>query len=208
MEADPRLARADIRVSVLKGVVTLTGVVPSARAWQHAAEIAHKADGVREVVNDLVVADEASGVNAHTPRRAARADAERARAVRETLKTAEDVPEDGIVITISHRRAALTGSVHGEQQRAAAERRVREGVDVVDVSNFLLPDGFGEAIADTDGLRVGRTVGRIRLSLAGMTLTIEGTVASWDERQALLEAAIATSAAYAVVDRLRVEGGV
>ena len=55
LTTDPDVARADIDVDTLDGVVTLRGEVESANAWFAAENVAERTDGVKEVRNRLVI---------------------------------------------------------------------------------------------------------------------------------------------------------
>jgi hyperosmotically inducible protein len=53
--ADKSLSALDIGVETLNGVVTLTGMVGTAKQTEHAALVARGVKGVKQVVNDLKV---------------------------------------------------------------------------------------------------------------------------------------------------------
>jgi osmotically-inducible protein OsmY len=61
------LRSCGLRVRTLHGVVRLDGIVPSARLWTKAALIARSVPGVREVRNEVVVAEQAPMVEPAAP---------------------------------------------------------------------------------------------------------------------------------------------
>jgi hyperosmotically inducible protein len=53
--ADPDVAANNVDVDVEQGVVTLSGVVTTDFAREHAEKVAERVDGVRRVINELEV---------------------------------------------------------------------------------------------------------------------------------------------------------
>jgi len=53
--ADPEVAANNVDVDVQDGVVTLSGVVKTARAKQRAEDVARRIEGVRRVINEIKV---------------------------------------------------------------------------------------------------------------------------------------------------------
>jgi len=55
--ADPVVKASEVKVKTYKDVVQLSGFVDSPDAVRRATEVARNVNGVREVINDLVVKD-------------------------------------------------------------------------------------------------------------------------------------------------------
>ena len=208
LDGDPRLAGGDIRVAVAKGVVRLTGRVASSAMKQAAQDVAHGVAGGLTVANNLGVADEGGGIRMEVARHTAEDDASLAQAVRAALDDDAALRDLPAAVTVSHRRAMLTGHVDDPAQGRALARRVGAvpGVVAVDtqVTSRSLEDALAAALT-TSGTAVDGVDGRVRFTLDGETLTVEGSVSSWDERKAVLDAIARSGASYGVSDRLRVE---
>jgi osmotically-inducible protein OsmY len=115
---------AGVGVVVDGGVVRLTGflrAMGSRRAAQHAA---HAVPGVRAVVDDLAVRDQAFP---------ARDNGALARAAAEALATDPHVPREGIQLTVYKGYVTLQGSVVDAHHAETAERVVRRVPGVLGV---------------------------------------------------------------------------
>lgn len=55
MVDDPQVKATQVSVETMKGIVQLSGFVPSQQVAQRAGQIARSVDGVRGVKNDLIV---------------------------------------------------------------------------------------------------------------------------------------------------------
>ena len=208
LESDPRLAGSDIRVAVARGVVRLTGRVATSAMKHAAGDVAHGVAGVLDVANNLGVADESSGIRMRVARHTAEDDASLAQAVRAALTDDAALRDLPAAVTLSHRRATLTGRMDDGEQGRALARRVGAvpGIVAVDtqVATRSVDDAIAAALA-TSGTVVDGGDGRVRFTLEGGTLRVEGSVSSWDERKAVLDAIARTGANCGVSDRLRVE---
>ena len=111
---DTRVAPTEIGVQVKNGVVTLAGTVDSWAKVRAAAEAAHRAPGVLDVANDLVV---------NPPGSAHRSDADIAHAVRHALEWDVTVPDRQIRSTVTGGIVTLEGIV----ARLEPARRRRTG---------------------------------------------------------------------------------
>jgi osmotically-inducible protein OsmY len=205
LHADPRLRGSAIRVSVTKGVATLTGTVASANLKPVAQALALRVDGVRDVVNNLGVAGEASGVSIAVPRRITGGDAALAQAVRDALAGDDELRGLPIMTTVIRRRVTLTGIVESRDQSLTAERCVRGVTGVDEVVNQLVPRTLHDLIAEARASAGDAGDGRIQLTIGDRTVAVDGTARSWDEKQAVLEAIADSGATYGIIDRLRVE---
>ena len=55
LDKDPIYKYSDVKVSTLKGTVQLSGFVATADQKQHAADVAKKVQGVKDIVNNITV---------------------------------------------------------------------------------------------------------------------------------------------------------
>ena len=205
LERDPRLAGSDIRVAVAKGVVRLTGRVATTALKQAARDVAQGVAGVADIANNLGVGDEGTGIRMRVARHTAEDDAALAGAARATLRDDAALRNLPTAVTVSHRRVTLTGRVDDAGQREALGRRLRGLPGVVAVDTQVATRSVDGAIAAALAGSGTAEDGRVRFTLAGGTLTVEGAVSSWDERKAVLDAIARAGTSHGVNDLLRVE---
>lgn len=125
---DARLQPNEIGVTVLDGVVTLTGWVDSyARKWT-AERLAHRVRGVRAVANDIQVQLVDTGE---------RNDTDIATAAVRGLEWDSFVPVERIDVSVANGWVMLRGEVEWQYQKRAAERAVRRMTGVRGVTNLI-----------------------------------------------------------------------
>lgn len=136
LRLDRRVNETEIGVAVAEGIVTLTGRVDSEDEKAAAGQAAHRAVGVLDVANDIIV---------KLPFALGRTDADLAQAVRDALERADGVPAERIHSTVYDAVVTLTGMVDHEGAREAAERAVRRLAFVRRVANEI---GVRDAVED------------------------------------------------------------
>jgi len=122
-----RLREAEVGVAVDRGIVTLSGSVPSAERRQAAQEAAHRVSGVLDVANDIELKPPGSG----------RTDTDIARAVRDALVWDVCVPDARIRSTVSHGKVVLEGEVDTGRQREDAAKALRNLAGIVSIVNLI-----------------------------------------------------------------------
>jgi osmotically-inducible protein OsmY len=198
LEYVPGLDAAQIGVSVLDGVVTLQGVVPTFRQKWLAECAARHLPSVRAVANDLEVARPESPAT----------DAVIAQAVADAIERDNAVPAGRVKATVRHGWVTLTGTTTWPFQRVAAERAAA-GVDGV--------KGVANSVAIEPQVSVGDLHARIEAALRqaaeldangikvdahGGVVVLSGTVHSASERDAAERAALTAPGVSWVDDRL------
>ena len=199
LQREPGIDAAAIGVSVVDGVVTLRGTVPTVRDKWLAERTARHLDTVRAVANDL----EVSRHDATTT------DAGIARAVADAIEWDSAIPADRVKATVRHGWVTLSGTTTWQFQRAAAERAARNVLGVKGVVNAIriehvrigdlqsrIEEAFRHA-ADVDAHA-------IKIEAQQGTVVLSGTVHSNAERQAAKLAALDTPGVSRVDDRLTV----
>ncbi len=203
---DSRVDATDVGVEVDNGVVTLTGTVASYGKKVAAAEAAHRAFGVLDVANDIVV--RIPGSVGHT-------DTELAQAVRRALEWNVLVPHDDIQSTVTDRWVTLTGAVQTLRQKKDAERAIRDLEGVRGISNDIqiaaAPHAsYGELeqrIREAFERRADRAARRVRVYVDGARVTLRGSIPSVQEHDAILGAVSHAPGVREVIDELAVLGG-
>jgi osmotically-inducible protein OsmY len=198
LEHEPGVDAAQIGVSVVDGVVTLQGSVPSFRQKWLAERAARHLATVRAVANDLEV------VRAE----AQTSDATIAQAVADAIARESAVPAGRVKATVRRGWVVLSGTTTWAFQRAAAEGAARSVAGVKGVANSVtiepqisigdlharIEEAFRRAAeADAHGVKVEARDG---------TVVLSGTVHSHNEREAAERAAATAPGVNRVDDRL------
>jgi osmotically-inducible protein OsmY len=200
LEWRPAVDERRIGVSVLDGVVTLTGDVPTyAQQWK-AERTVERVEGVRGVVNELKV-HLATDVS----------DTDVARAVVAALTGDITVPSDRVKVKVNKGWVTLRGEVNWDFERRAAERAVRNVRGVRGVSNLINikspvePQNVKSMIEETFKREAALDARSIVVEVSGTEVTLRGTVRSWLERHEAEKAAWAAPGVTAVHNHITVE---
>jgi osmotically-inducible protein OsmY len=200
LEWEPSVDERRIGVSVIEGIITLTGEVGSYLEKWKAERTAERVAGVRGIANDLVVRSAAE-----------RSDTDIAKAAADALKWNVVVPDDRVKVTVEKGWVTLTGELSWDYQRRAAERAVRslQGVrgitDLVVVTPRAEPEAVKERIEQTFKREAALDANRITVQASGSEVTLRGSVHSWVERHEAEKAAWAAPGVRAVHNYIAVE---
>jgi osmotically-inducible protein OsmY len=141
-----------------------------------------------------------------------RSDTEIAQAVRLALQWDVFVPDTRIRSTVSRGWVTLEGDVDYLNQRDDCERAVRHLAGVRGVTNKIEvaqsqadPDAIKSAIEAALARRAEREAHHVGVLVENGRATLNGTVGSRAERDAVVGAARGTAGVRAVDDRLRIE---
>ena len=193
LDWDPEIDAREIAVIASDGVITLTGFVHSYAAKMAAERSVKRVRGVRGVANDLQVVV-----------RTERSDADIAHDAVHALRVHTTVP-DRVTVTVRNGFLTLEGSVEWMFQKVSSGLAVAYLTGVKGVSNLIQvkPSATAGQIKTEidDALRRSAEVdaAHVRVSIDGSTVTLEGHVGSWHEKQE------AERAAWAAAGVTRVE---
>ncbi|MET0325665.1 MAG: BON domain-containing protein [Ilumatobacteraceae bacterium] len=200
LELEPAIDERRIGVSVMDGVVTLTGYVPTyAQRWK-AERTVERVEGVRGVANELEV-HLASDIS----------DSDVARAAVDALKWDVTVPSDRIKVRVDKGWVTLTGDVDWDFERRAAERAVRNLPGVKGITNTIIVKPTVKAqnvrslIEETFKREATLDARGINVEVSGTEVTLRGTVRSWLERHEAEKAAWTAPGVTAVHNHITVE---
>jgi len=198
LASDPRIDTRRVYVAIKDGIVRLTGVVHTFAEKTAAQEAAHRALGVQDVANDIMVIPAQE-----------RPDVEIARAVRHTLEWDVYVPQDRIQSTVADGWVVLTGHVPHYFQRMDAGEAIRRLNGVRGVTNKIdvLPEDAAaadarERIRQALKRQTGKGGDQIAITIHDGSLTLSGQVRNWAERKAVISAAAHMPGVRAVIDDL------
>ena len=202
LEWDPRFDARDVGVAVKGGVVTLSGQVRTfAERWA-AQNAAQSVGGVKAIANEIEVQLLASGQ---------RSDTDIATAALNALRLNVSVPIADIKLTVNDGWVALTGKVAFWYQKQEAENTVRNLQGVRGISNDI---GIKPTVSTLDiKTRIEDAFRRhahldadkIRVKVAEGTVTLEGEVQSWRERNDAEFAVWAAPGVMSVQDKLTIQ---
>ena len=182
---EPSTHAAQIGVTAVNGVVTLTGTVASyAEKWavERAAE---RVQGVKGVAEDVTV----KLTEAH-----AKSDTELVEAALTALKWHVWVPTD-VQVTVAQGWVTLKGQADWEYQRNAAREGGSFMPGVKGVSNDITlkptvqPSAVKDAIEKALVRNAKIDAGTVTVATDGGKVTLSGSVRSWDEKNAACTAA-------------------
>jgi osmotically-inducible protein OsmY len=200
LEFEPSLDAANIGVTANDGVVTLTGHVSSYAEKTAAEGAARRVKGVRAVADEIEV---------RYPSDKKTSDDEIAKRALSILKWYAAIPQDAVQVTVQKGWVTLTGELAWQYQRKAAEDAVRKLSGVLGVANSISvkPTVYVSDIKKTieDALtRHAQLEGQaIRVSVRDRNkVLLEGKVDSWDDREAVENAAWSVAGVQSVDDRL------
>lgn len=184
---DTRVSETEVGVEVEQGIVTLTGSVPTFARKLAAQEAAHRVSGVLDVANDVEVIFPGQRIT----------DTDIARRVRHALEWEVLVPADAISSTVRDGWVTLSGNVDALVHSHDAGRAIRRIKGVRGLTNEIVvrpklkvkAEQVREEIEgalDRQALRESR---HLTIEIKDGKVRLDGTVRSWPERRAIVNAA-------------------
>lgn len=202
LEFEPSIDAANIGVAVDDGVVILSGHVWSYAQKLAAERAARQVKGVRAIAQEIEV---------RYPSDKKTADDEIARRALNVLKWHAMIPQDAVKVTVQKGWVTLTGEVNWQYQRKAAEDAIWKlsGVTGVTDSISLKPTAsvsdIKKKIEDALTRHAQIEAQAVRVHVRdGNKVSLEGMVDSWDEREAIENAAWSVAGVQSVDDQLTI----
>jgi osmotically-inducible protein OsmY len=175
LKCDPGVNVAHVGVSAKKGIVTLSGYVPSYGEKYAAEKSAKRVYGVMAVVNELEV---------KLPGSSQRTDEDIAVACVNALKSSISIPSDKIKVVVSKGWVMLEGEVEWQYQKKAAENAIRYLTGVIGVTSLIAikprvsPKKIKSKIEDAFKRSAELDARRITVEVNGSEVTLRGHVRS------------------------------
>ncbi len=147
-----------------------------------------------------------------TPEILTRSDADIARTVRLALEWDALLPDQKIRSTVSEGRVSLEGELSTLREKEDAERLVRVLAGVKGVHNLLTvaatsidPQRLRTSIEEALELEAEREAEKISVNVQGDTVTLEGRIRTWPEKNVILETVSHAPGVREVTDHLCVD---
>jgi len=200
LQWDPSLDAADIGLIVEGGIVTLTGHVSSYAQKVAAEKIVRRLKSVRGFVDKLEVR-----LSGHPED-----DEDIAKRAANIIDWDVTIPKGAVKVAVSRGFVTLTGEVPWRYQRTSAEEAVRRLQGVVGVINQITvkpsvqAEDIKRRIEDALDRQADIEAQKIRVSVEGDTVRLEGCVRAWFEREIIEDAAWSAPGVRQVEDRVTV----
>jgi osmotically-inducible protein OsmY len=176
---EPLLHAAEIGVTAIDGVVTLTGTVDSYAKKTEAEEAAKKVSGLKALVEKIEIKFSSTWK---------KDDTEIATEILNVLKSEWEIPNDDIIVKVENGWVRLDGEVQWNYQREAAKKVVKQLSGVLGVTNDIkLSAETHDAIEKKDiqdALTRNWSISEqdIDVKVLGNKVTLNGTVDSYYQR--------------------------
>lgn len=196
---EPGIHHEKIGVSVDKGVVTLSGLIPSYSEKLLAERVARRVKGVRAVAEDMVVRLE------YQPKTS---DAEIAKRVADVLEWDTSIPREKVNVTVEDGVVRLRGTVDWNYQKDVAFKNASKITGVVRVDNWIQvspkidTEVIRGKIEDALERQADLEADKIQIRTEGHKVILSGKVDSWNQRSVAERAVWAAPGVAEVEDNL------
>jgi osmotically-inducible protein OsmY len=200
---NPRIKSNQIGVIVKDGAVTLTGMVETYSEKLYAERAAKSVKGIRAIAEDIEV---------KLPAQMRRTDEGIAEQAAQLLRWNTTLRDTDVQAEVRSGRVVLTGQVDWLYQKETAAKRVAELEGVTGVVNQITIRGRKSADAGDVRRQIMNALHRhatveasnVKVSVLDGTVTLDGTVGAYHERDVIEDAARGTPGVQAIVDNVRV----
>lgn len=197
---DPAVKSNLIGVAVKDGVVTLTGHIETFAEKHAVSRAVQRVAGVKAIALELDVKIAPD----HK-----RSDTEIATNAELALQWNALLSPNAVRLSVDHGWVTLRGEVEWDYQRKSAETAIRPLMGVVGISNDITlrvkPQAadLSHRIEEALTRQALREAKRVQVSVEGNTVKLNGTVNSWQERNAIQGVAWSAPGVRTVVNELR-----
>jgi len=202
LDFEPSIDAAHIGVTVDKGVVTLTGHVPTYAQKMTVEEVVRRVKGVKGIAQEIEVRPAGSHRTA---------DDEIAKRALNVIKWNTTIPEGNLQVKVQNGWVTLTGHVEWQYQKIAVGDAARDLAGVIGVSNSIEVTPHASVfdvkkrIEDALKRNAETEAKEIRVTVHGGKVTLVGHVDGWAERNAAERAAWSAPGVKMVEDHLTVD---
>jgi len=176
---EPLLHAAEIGVTAIDGVVTLTGTVDSYAKKYEAEEATKKVSGLKALVEKIEIKFSSTWK---------KDDTEIATEILNALKWDLEIPSDDIIVKVENGWVRLDGEVQWNYQREAAKKAVKQLSGVLGVTNDIKLSAETHDIIEKKDIQAALIRNwsineqEINVKVLGNKVTLNGTVDSYYQR--------------------------
>ena len=198
---DPKIEEKNILISLHEGAVTATGKVSTYPEIMAAGEAICRVWGVKALANELSV---------DLPDTEQRNDCDIASAIAQVLEHNASIPENGVKAEVRAGVVMLKGHVDWQHQREQIQKQITHVAGVCGISNQIeltgrvAPSDVKEQIENALNRNAKLEAQHISVSINAGTVTLEGVVKAFYERNMVEAAVWAAPGVHAVIDKIRV----
>jgi len=202
LEWDPSFDANDIGIAVENGIVRLTGYVATYAQKFDVEAAVKRVNGVRGYVEDLQIRPFAQPFS----------DESIAMRVANVIDWDTTVPKGAVKAKVEKGYVTLTGKLTWQFEKTAAENVVRnlQGVrgvtNLIEVKPRIQPADVKKRIEDALSRQAATDAGRIRVTVDGDKVRLDGKVRAWFERELAETAAWSAPGVASVEDKVSVGG--
>jgi len=202
LEWDPTFDANDIGIAVENGIVRLTGYVATYAQKFDVEAAVKRVNGVRGYVEDLQIRPFAQPFS----------DESIAMRVANVIDWDTTVPKGAVKAKVEKGYVTLTGKLTWQFEKTAAENVVRnlQGVrgvtNLIEVKPRIQPADVKKRIEDALSRQAATDAGRIRVTVDGDKVRLDGKVRAWFERELAETAAWSAPGVASVEDKVSVGG--
>lgn len=199
---EPGLDAAHIGVVSVDGAIRLSGHVKTYPEKALANDVTRQVRGVKAIADDIEVVP--AGKRGDD-------DASIAERIAHVLNWNVSIPDDTVKATVRDGVVTLSGEVDWQKQRDQIAKQVHHVSGVKRIENSIsikpraTPNNVQEDIEKALARFAAQEVEKVKVSVAGSTVTLEGTVKSLHERDLVEQAAWKSAGVTKVIDHLTVD---
>lgn len=201
LQWDPKVDHAHIGVTASDGSITLSGHVSSYGSKFAATDALKRVRGVKAIADEIEV---------NLPTEHRKDDSDIAERIAHVLEWNVSIPENTVKANVRNGFVTLTGKVDLQHQREHIEKQIQHVGSVTGIANRIslrtvaVPDDIKKRIEDALHRSAELEAQNVKVSVKGDTVTLEGRVQAYFERELAERAAWTAPGVKHVVDHLLV----
>ncbi len=198
---DPKVDEAHVGVTASDGSVTLSGHVSSYASKYNAMDAVRRVRGVKAIADEIDV---------NLPTEYRRDDSDIAERIAHVLECNISIPDNNVKASVHNGYVTLTGEVEWQHQRRDIEKQVAHVGSVAGITNRIslrtavTPANVKSKIEKALKRSADLEAENLKVTVSGDTVTLDGKVKAYYERELAEQAAWTAPGVRRVLDHIRV----